>query len=315
MNTMTQYVTLRSKNNYGARPPSEPVGEVLRVLPLAVRQSIRMAFEGRSTASGVRAAWLDAASDVRFLGVDGKSETRLCLEMPQLGDAAPLIYAQHELWPTRPDPTDTGLDLLADTIGEIAARNNDSDRFDQPLLRRISSFARALNGTFQQMTVTSHRYDQRCSPTLDDGVINTARELSSSTPRSQAARIMGRLDMIRASTRSFALQLDDGTEIRGALAEGEMDDLAQFFQQQILVIGRAVFRPSGNLLRIDATEVHPASESDHFFSSVPAAHTRPLDIGAILRQQERKRGIAAIFGRWPGDETDEEIETALREMN
>jgi hypothetical protein len=315
MNTMTQYVTLTSRERYGARPPSEPVGEILRALPLAVRQSIRMAFEGRSTARGIRATWLEAASDIRFLGVDGESETRLCFEAPTLGEAAQQVYAQQELWPTRPDPADTGLDLLADTVADVAARNADSDRFDRPLLRRISSFDHALNGTFQQMIIAGRRFEEPRRPAIDESVIATARELSSSTPRPQAARIMGRLDMIRASTRSFALQLDDATEIRGVLADGEMEGLAQFFQQEILVIGRAVFRPSGKLLRIDATEFHPASASDHFFSAVPAAHARAVEVREISRQQERKRGVDAIFGRWPGDETDEQIEAALRDMN
>jgi hypothetical protein len=165
------------------------------------------------------------------------------------------------------------------------------------------------------MIIAGRRFEEHRRSALDEGVIATARELSSSTPRPQAARIMGRLDMIRASTHSFALQLDDATEIRGVLTEGEMDELAEFFQREILVIGRAVFRPSGNLLRIDATEFHPASEGDHFFSTLPTAHSRPLDVREVSRQQDQKRGVAAIFGQWPGDETDEEIEAALREMS
>lgn len=315
MNTLTQYVTLKSRESYGARPPSEPVGEVLRILPLAIRQSIRMAFEGRSTARGTRATWLEAASDIRFLGVDGNAETRLCFEAPTLGEAARHIYAQHEFWPTRPDPDDTGLDLLADAVVDVAARNAESDRFDRPLLRRISSFDHAMNGSFQQLIFLGRRIEEPRRATLDESVISVARELSSATPRSQAARVMGRLDMIRASTRSFALQLHDGTEIRGVLTEGEMDELADLFQRDVLVIGRAVFRPSGNLLRIDATEFHPASEGDRFFSASPHPHKRPLDVREVSRKQERRRGVAAIFGQWPGDETDEEIDAALRELS
>lgn len=47
-------------------------------------------------------------------------------------------------------------------------------------------------------------------------------------------------------------------------------------------------------------------------SDVPVRRT--LDVREIIRAQSHKRGVAAIVGRWPGTETDEEIEAALREL-
>ena len=85
--------------------------------------------------------------------------------------------------------------------------------------------------------------------------------------------------------------------------------------QGILVMGKAIYRPSGKLLRIDAAELVRASEHDQFFSKMPKPKNDKFDLNEIFRQQKHKRGIAAIYGKWPGDETDEEILAALKEMD
>ena len=38
-------------------------------------------------------------------------------------------------------------------------------------------------------------------------------------------------------------------------------------------------------------------------------------IGIIESQDEKPGGIAVIFGKWPGDETDEEIARVLEEIS
>ena len=126
MKTITQSIVLKENCQWGSRPPAETVGEILRLLAPAVRYSIRMRFEGRSTFRGARPAWLDAASDVRFAGREGIDDTTLVFEIPQLGEAAPKLYEQRELWPARPASTDTGFDLLGDVIQDIG--KSDTDR-------------------------------------------------------------------------------------------------------------------------------------------------------------------------------------------
>jgi hypothetical protein len=49
-------------------------------------------------------------------------------------------------------------------------------------------------------------------------------ELSNRTPSPRQVRLSGTLDMIRYSTRAFALKLLDGKEIHGVLDRPEMVD-------------------------------------------------------------------------------------------
>lgn len=315
MNTMTQTVTLKSDKQFGHRVPPHAFGELLAALPLAVRSSIRMVFEGRSQGKGPLPKWLIAASDIRFLGHSGDNDTVLNFETPLLGEAAAVLYEQQEFWPTpKPDKSDTGFDLLGDIVGDLASNNLDSERFDRHLLKNIYNFKKALNGSFQEMEITGRRFTAHNPIVFSKSIINAAKSLSINTPEPQQVRIVGTLDMIRASTAAFAVKLNDGREIQGVLVNGDSDTLGNFYKQQVLVLGKAIYRPSGNPLRIDAEEMMLASEKDQYFSQIPKPIRRKYDLRQVLREQQHKKGLSAIFGKWPGNETDEQVQQALQEL-
>jgi hypothetical protein len=131
----------------------------------------------------------------------------------------------------------------------------------------------------------------------------------------QAVRITGTLEMIRASTRTFALKLVDGCEVSGVLCEGNIASLAELFAENVVVFGVAVYSESGGLLRIDAEGIRKSTEEDAFFRTIPPVQLPRFDLADVLSNQQHKRGLAAIMGKWPGTETGEEIERALREIS
>ena len=76
-----------------------------------------------------------------------------------------------------------------------------------------------------------------------------------------------------------------------------------------------MYRPDGQLLRLDADLIEAGANESAFWSRVPRANGRKLDPNEILQPQTPTSGIANIIGKWPGDETDEEIERALKELS
>lgn len=315
MSETLQTVTLHSDKHFGRKVPPKAFGELLRVIPDAIRFSIRMAFESRSQAKGKRPNWLSSASDIRFLDHSGDDETVLHFAVPRLGEAASVLYRQKELWTTRPEPNDTGFDLFADVISDVTANNTNSDRFDRQLLQQVERFKNGLNGTFQRMEFTGNRFAASKPAIINDIVVQTASRLSRNTPEPQQTRIVGTLDMVRSSTNAFAIKLKDGDEIRGVLTDGKISQVTELLEQEVLILGKAIYRPSGKLLRIDADEVIRASDQDKFFSSIPKPKRSRFDLREVVREQQHKRGLVEIYGKWPGSETDEEIEAALKEID
>ena len=315
MNRPTQTITLTSDEHYGRELPSRTLGRALTAIPTVVRQSVSMAFRGHSGVRGPRPRWLEAAADLRFIDHKGDDESVLVFEAPTLGEAAPELYEQRESWPTRPDPGDTGLDLLGDVVRDVAARNEDSDRFDRSLLGRLASFGIVLGGGIREIRLGSNRHDAAPPAIITPEVVRTAREFRKSTPAPQRVRVVGTLDMVRPSTQSFAMHLDDGQEVRGALVSGSIEDAAACLGRRVLVLGRAIYRASARLLRIDADEIAAADGEPSFWSRVPPARRRKFDLAAYHKPQGPNSGMNAIIGRWPGDETDEEIQAALDRLS
>jgi len=147
---------------------------------------------------------------------------------------------------------------------------------------------------------------------LDIKVVENARSLSNLTPSPRQVRVVGKLDMVRHSTRSFALQLDNGEEVKGVLQEGDPSFLQRYFGRDITVFGKAIYRPSGSLLRLDAHELMDTAEGRATFSSVPEALSRTRK--TERKAQTAKVGVAAFFGAWPGEESDEELLAALGDL-
>ena len=79
-----------------------------------------------------------------------------------------------------------------------------------------------MNGWFQQIEFTGTRYTILRPAVITSAVVESARRLSHDTPLPQQTRLVGKLDMIRDSTNSFAIKLKDGQEVPGVLTDGEI---------------------------------------------------------------------------------------------
>lgn len=56
-------------------------------------------------------------------------------------------------------------------------------------------------------------------------------------------------------------------------------------------------------------------EKDYSFSRWPRVNTVERQIERQLRQGKKRNALADSVGQWPGDETDEEFEQLLKELD
>lgn len=318
MNTVTHKVVLVGDQNFGRRLPPHHVGLLLSDLPLVIRQSVSMALRNRSTVRGQRPVWLDRAADVRFVDHQGNGETALFFEAPRLGDAAAEIYQQQELpgLSTRPSPEDTGFDLLGDVLTDVSVGNADSEHFDPPLLRRLAKFRNVFRrGPYREVDFMSRRYSGQEAARFTPATVESACLLLGRTPAPHRIRLVGTLDGIEASTQRFSILLDTGEKAVGLFGDALFDAVQRLWRQRVLVLGTAVYRASGRLLRIDAESVACGASEKPIWSRIPQPAGRRLVISRLHRSQGPRSGLAAIMGRWPGDETDEQIHAALERLS
>jgi len=313
MDYLEQEIVLKTKTFFGQEVPLTISSAFLRRLENTVRPSVRMALEGTSASVGAPPAWLEKASDIRTLGFSEENGSSvLHLRAPQLGQAAPRLFEQQSFWPTAVSPEDTALQVIGRIATAVGRRETSSDLYDRPLLRRLSAWRSFFDDQVESVTFPfSHRRGELFTQ-LDQKVARDAQALSDQTPCPRQVRLVGKLDMVRHSTRSFGLLLDAEEEVRGFLLEGTSDVLHQYFGKEITILGKAVYRPSGLVLRVDASEILPTIEGRKAFSRVPPplSCSRPPE----RRLHTAKTGVVSFFGTWPGEESDHELLQALEEI-
>ena len=71
------------------------------------------------------------------------------------------------------------------------------------------------------------------------------------------------------------------------------------------------------MLRVDAAGMEDGAGAPALFAKAPPAQTvHPVLPGKFRTAGAGagKRGVAAFFGTWPGDETDEDLDHMLRDL-
>jgi hypothetical protein len=315
MTQITHKVTLSSSRHYGKRLPPHEAGLFIAEVPESIRYATSMAMRSRSTQKGKRPAWLERATDIRFVGLEGDGESStLYFEAPPLGEAAAEFYSQKDLFWSPPSAEYTAFDLLGAALGDVESNDADSDRIDRPLLRRLLRFRHVFGGTFSSARFETPGRESDRKAHLDLLILRTAECLLDETPAPRQVRIVGKLDMVRASNQTFGLTLEGGQEVRGVLVDGSIEEMAPHLRKELLVFGRAVFRPSGRLLRVDADEFRPAQDSDRFFAKIPKPMSRARQKSKPRERERAAEWLRSAMGKWPGDETDEQISQALGEL-
>lgn len=230
-----------------------------------------------------------------------------------MSETAPALFRQQELFEPI-DSNDSAFGVMEQTLRAAVDGRSDSDFFDQPLLSTFRRFERVLAAGFSSIELTNggksaHRVVVDC-----DSVAAVDR-LIRATPQPQRTRVSGTLDTIRHSDRMFTLVMDDGKAAKGIADGVAVEQLAALFGQRVVVAGTAVFRPSGTVLRIEADSIDAAAADAAVWSRIPAPLFRDLDTTALRQPQGQRSGVNAIIGRWPGEESDEEVAVALTELS
>jgi hypothetical protein len=306
-------ICLESEHHFAGRLPTHHLGFLLADLPTAIRGAVSMALRNRSKTAGKQPGWLKRASDLRFTGHGGNGVTHLRFELPTLEEAANGVYQQHELFELgRPDGRLTGLDLLIKVFRDIDALQADSDAFDPQLLRQIAGFRRFFHASpFSGFRIVGSVPDRSGEVQVTRMTTENSVRLYGRTPTPQRVRLVGNLDGLQASTQRFSLLLDSGERVAGVYPEELSDRLQSLWRKRVLVLGTSVFRASGNLLRVEAESIDDGANASPVFSTPPIASGSLLNVTRLRKPQGPRSGMAAIMGRWPGDETEEEIHEAL----
>ena len=154
--------------------------------------------------------------------------------------------------------------------------------------------------------VATYWYPERIDLARKGSVMNDVSLTPPNAPHPQRVRLEGKLDMVRASDGSFTLIANDGRVIQGRLIGRSIEELARFLNREVLVFGTAQADPLGNFTSVEVDGWLP---KDNRPPKAPSLAGQPKEVA-----EEMARRLREVIGTWPGDETDEEIQKALKEL-
>lgn len=303
-------LTLLDGSSKEVRIPADTLMALISALLEGARHATRFAVEGRSSRSGPRPAWLDAACRIEVTGLEAGS-TVLKLEAPVLEEVAPERFPGELGDSPSARAGASSVDLFAEVLS--AALTGPADRIDgdRALLDscvRFGHLAQEAGGDLRLEGLTLPRKNKVVVSRTDIPRLEILRD---QTPPPRTVRFSAQLDTISANRAEVTL-LGDGHKVSAHLEEHDPERLVALFGKQVVVSGMARFSPSGRVLLIDADYLGEARPMDAVFSRVPDAGAWRQSL--LMESQSRGYGAAPFFGTWPGDESDAELMASLKAL-
>ena len=310
--TYRHWIRLRGEGATGKQISGTLLRDLLDVLVEGCRGAVRMRVEGRSSAPGPTTGWLAHAADFELLPLETGS-TVLPIETVPLAVCAPERFAQISFLEV--DPSQSGFSLFEQSLDQALQGNEEAELFDQSLLQRFASLGKILGDGVESIEITGEEAWIEGPLTVEQEHLRCVERLLEKTPPPQRTRLSGTLDTIRHSDRMFTLILEGGETVKGAADSLSAEELASLFGKDVIVQGQAFFRPSGRVLRVQADTIVPAEGDLGPWSHVPRPIMAGIEQRTLIEEQGPRSGLNAIFGGWPGDESDERLESVLAEMS
>jgi hypothetical protein len=94
-----------------------------------------------------------------------------------------------------------------------------------------------------------------------------------------------------------------------------IEEIKAYFGKTVTIKGKAYFKPGGQLSYVEMESFSEPKSGDEFFSKKPQHITVQQQIALQLKAGKKNNPLADILGQWPGDETDEEFEQLLKELD
>lgn len=286
--------------------------KTIDLLSQGSERALRLALQGESKKKGPTPTWLAKSADFVLTDIRPGSTT-LVFEAPMLGDVAGNQIKQQDLWATVPEPEDTALTVLSKSVRDAERENLDSDRYDPGVLETLLEFKRILDEDNIRIKLSSTKR-KGDGFSLDTKAFKKIERLRTDTPEPQAVFLTGFLNLIEHSQHRFEFRLENGQSVRGKIDESSIpfDAMRDLWAKKVTIKGTLHFTASKKPRFLEAQVINPRASGDEILTSI----TYPLPIKDIIARVHRESNevkVSEIWGKWPGDESIDELMKALKE--
>jgi hypothetical protein len=286
--------------------------EVCDLLLGAAERGLRLAVEGASVKRGRLPGWLTNSLELTVTGLK-KGSTVLNIEAPVLGETAKEQIRQQDLWYVAPEPQDTALTLLSQSVRDTTAEAVDSNAYDRGVLDSLLQFKPFLKNTADKIQLKCvSRPTERFE--IGEAELTKIERLKAKIPQPRAIVISGRFDVIEHQKKRFQLVLSNGESLPGTIDTEHLDveHMRQFWGKKVTIKGVVHFRPSRKPRLIEAQVIKLMEEGEDVFETLPAEPSQIEFVNSVRDTAAGRQGwLKEVWNKWPGNEPIEELLAAL----
>lgn len=273
--------------------------------------ALQIRLRGISLTRGRKKVSLQNALKVSLTGLK-QGSTILCLETNKFQDTLPSYQtdifraeAQSEL------PNETPISLFITSFQNALENEDNSEFLDKPLLRELRQLKSLFRSEEEVMTFSNEGSLTELKLTSND--FKRIRLLEEEIPNPEPVVLHGVVEMLQFSKLKVKIKTEEGI-VNGFLADDlKPDDIAPFFGKKITISGTSHYKPRGKSV-IEIQRVAEPVDGDQYFSKKPTSETVEKQIERQIREKG-SNALAKIMGKWPGEETDEEFEQMIKELD
>lgn len=203
----------------------------------------------------------------------------------------------------------TPFSLVMSTFRGVLEKEDNYEWIDKPLLNKLYDFKSLFLSEVEQIQFSNRGSIPEL--TLKEVNFEKIKQLEEKIPNPKNVVISGRLDMIKFSTSRVSIETLEGF-IQGIFSGPiEISDLRAYVGEDITVTGMGHFRSNGRLSFIEIERLVDPGKVNSIFSKIPKSETIEQQIKRQVGEKRHFNHLPDIIGKWPSDESLEDILTQI----
>jgi hypothetical protein len=93
----------------------------------------------------------------------------------------------------------------------------------------------------------------------------------------------------------------------------DFEKMRELWGKRVTIKGKAYYKPSGKLRNIEAHLIRPSEDGDEILERIPQKQKNFKFFEDFLAERNVSKSLKKIWGKWPGDESIDELLNALEE--
>lgn len=301
---MNYDIQIHSKNTEGGKIEFDRLAKLAKSVKEVATRSLTFRLYGFSALKPN--AIIKKASSIFLdkLTKDGKHATSLNVECVDFSKT--LSGHQFDAFRNVEDIIDlTPMTLIIESFRAALDEKGDKDLIDKDLVNTLMKFKTNFSAEGDVIELSNRGSVPKIKLKKSD--FKKLAELEQSIPAPRKIKVMGRLDEMKYSKMKLGLITEDGPVSLSTESNEILDRLTDYMGKEITVTGMAHYHYSGSISIIAVESFSEPAASDRLFKRLPVSRGVEQQVLFQLKSGKKPNALGELTGKWPGDESFEEL--------